>query len=106
MKLPSTWEVNGWRLRLDQGRKHADDIRIWVASPGGDFSLLTLASLGAITKLWYENEARLYPNGAGGEYVLSFLRKCCTADLRTACREYKLRDPQIERIADDLEQAA
>lgn len=96
--IPSSWVVNGWHIRLEQGRKGPDDVRIWVASPGGEDCLLSLAALGAITSLWYRNEDRLYPNGSGGRYVLAFLECCCQSGLESACRIYKLKAPAIERV--------
>lgn len=100
--VPSEWEVNGWRVRLDQGRKAPEDVRIWVASPGGDYSLLSLASLGVITRLWFDNEQRLYqPPAKGGYYVLEFLQACCETDLRSACVAYRLREPYIRRLDEE-----
>jgi hypothetical protein len=97
--VPSAWKVNGWRIRLEQGRKGSDDIRIWVASPGGDDCLLSLAALGAVVSLWYRNEDRLYPTGSGGRYVLAFLESCCQDGLVAACRQYRLGAPDVERMA-------
>lgn len=95
-RIPPAWEVNGWRIRVTPGKKGPRDKRIWVAGPDGQFCLLSLASLGAITRLWYDNEERLYPRPAsGGEFVLAFLRTCCESDLRTACRQYSLKPPSI-----------
>jgi len=98
------WYVNNWGIKIEPGRKGPGDKRIWVASPGGEYCLLSLASLGAVTRLWYDNETRLYPNGSGGEYVLAFLRDCCERDLRSACRLYKLKPPSIV-AAEEVRQA-
>ena len=97
--VPSEWNVDGWRIRLENGQKGPNDVRIWVASPGGDYSLMKLSSLGAVIHLWYDNEDRLYPPPAlGGLKVLSFLQACCELGLTRACRLHQLRSPVIERI--------
>lgn len=95
----SIWLVNGWRIRLDKGRKGSGDVRIWVATPGGEDCLMSLAALGAVVSLWYRNEDRLYPKPAsGGHYVLAFLEACCQEGLEHACRLYKLKPPIVERV--------
>lgn len=103
------WEVNRWRIRVEQGRKGPDDRRIWVASPGGAYSLLSLATLGAITRLWFRNEELLYPREwhEGGQRVLRFLTDCCDQGLVRACADHKLSPPDVQRLdTDHLEEAA
>ena len=94
--------VNDWRIRIEPGRKGPEDTRIGVATRGGEYSVMLLASLGAITSLWYQNEERLYPPPRfyGGKKVLYFLEECCTSDLRTACTLHKLPEPRILRQED------
>jgi len=96
----SEWLIDGWRVRLDKGRKGPGDVRIWVATPGGAYSLMRLAALGAIVSLWYRNEDRVYAEPAsGGRYVLSFLEACCQpGGLRAACRLHMLRPPRVRRL--------
>ena len=94
----SIWLVDGWRIRLDKGRKAPGDVRIWVATPGGEECLMSLAAMGAIISLWYRNEDRLYPHGSGGRYVLAFLEACCQDGIESACRLYKLKPRTIERV--------
>jgi hypothetical protein len=102
------WEVNRWRIRVEQGRKGPHDRRIWVASPGGEYTLLSLATLGAITALWFRNEALLYPAEwqEGGTRVLRFLSDCCGIGLRQACAAHKLSEPVVKRLDNDLDKAA
>ncbi len=108
------WEIDGWRVKVEQGRKvhmHRDDRKIWVASPGGNYRLLTLASLGVITSLWYRNEELLYPSPAtggrfrGGEMVLDFLRDCVEVGIEKAAEKNNLRPPRVRRL-DETEVAA
>lgn len=97
--VPSTWLVNDWRIRLRRGYKGPNDTLIEVSSPGGQLIPLSLASIGAIVSLWYRNEDRLYPQGSGGRYVLSFLEACCQeGGIEDACRLHRLRPPAIELI--------
>jgi len=98
------WEVDRWRVKVEQGKKHPQDRKVWVASPGGQYTLLSLSSLGVMTTLWYYNEEILYPRSVsgggprGGEYVLDFLRSCVEIGFRESCREYKLREPKARPI--------
>lgn len=103
-----TWDVNGWHIRIAQGKKAPGDRRIDVAARDGQYCTLSLAALGAITALWYRNEDLLYPPPAhGGQFVLDFLAECCRSDLETACRQYLLPPPRIRRVDQtDLEEAA
>jgi hypothetical protein len=105
---PGEWEVSRWRIRVEQGRKGPDDRRIWVASPGGEYTLLTLATLGAITTLWFRNEQILYPppRYLGGEKVLLFLADCCQFGLRRACVLHSLREPVVRNLHEPEEMAA
>lgn len=99
------WEIDGWRIKSEQGRKHPDDRKIWVASPGGAYCLLTLASLGAITTLWYYNEEVLYPSPLsgghfrGGEMVLDFLRDCVRDGVQMAAEKNQLKTPTVRGAA-------
>lgn len=96
------WEVDGWRIKTTQGAKGSDDRKVWVASPGGEFHLLSLAALGAITKAWYINEQLLYPRDGqrGGEMVMDFLRNCIDLGLIAAHRRGRFkREPQVRRVA-------
>ena len=109
------WRVNDWRIHLDQGHKEPrgldaqaeralQDIRIWVATPGGDYSLMSLASLGVIVGLWYRNENLLYPPSSGykgGELVLEFLEDSCReGGIRAACKKHGLKPPTIHHITE------
>lgn len=108
------WEIDGWRIKTTQGKKtdrHPDDRKVWVASPGGDYRLLTLASLGAITRLWVLNEELLYPSASnggsfrGGEMVMDFLRDCAVHGVESAAERNYLRPPNIRRL-DHIQDAA
>lgn len=101
--VPSLWELDGWRIRLEPGRKGEDDVRIWVGTPGGSECLMRLSTLGAIARLWYQNEERLYnkPWQEGGERVLRFLRDCCERDTVSACELHKLKPPRIVQLDQD-----
>ena len=98
-----SWEVNGWRVKTEQGEKASDDRKVWVASPGGDYCLLSLAALAVVARLWYVNEAILYykPTHRGGEMVLDFVADVCRGmPLIEACAKYGLNPPEVAR-ADD-----
>ena len=103
------WEIDRWRVKVEQGKKHLQDRKVWVASLGGNYTLLSLSTLGAITTLWYYNEEILYPSPAtggaarGGEHVLDFLRDCVELGFRESCGEYKLKKPVIRVIKEQAE---
>jgi len=95
------WEVNSWRIKMVQGAKGPGDRKVFVASPGGEQCLLTLASLGAIARAWYINEAIHYdrPGQRGGEMVLDFLRAAASGhSFEDACARYKLSPPDIRKV--------
>lgn len=100
-----SWEVNGWRVRTEQGRKGPDDRKVWVASPGGEYCLLSLASLAVIARLWYVNEAIRYykPTHRGGEMVLDFLADVCRGtSLDDACAKYRLSPPEVINLSEPV----
>lgn len=75
--------VDGWHIKERKGNKRggwlkSGDRQIWVASPGGNLSLMSFATFGLLLRRWVENEDRVYnkEHEDGGGRVIDFIADC------------------------------
>lgn len=63
--------IDGLRVRLLQGHKAPNDVKVQVATPGGDWVTVSYKAVCALIEILGDNEDRIYPEPLeGGDMLL------------------------------------